>query len=971
MWVGSHHMRSARYAKCYSKASGWRGLQLCQSKQSLENHVVSQNKGSRMNDREELRLRAKAGSTGVANSGAIVSNECSANDSPDPISRISGRMSMTRANPIYKSSPAGPSGYRAFLRLGLSVGTLLIAGVPGYAAELSRAEELLETGKYAECAELATEGIKESRFDETWQHLKIQSQMAQGLYPEALETTEDALGRFRSSIRLRWLARDVYRHNGQSRMAGRRLEEIERLVQRRPSRYGDSANRLVLGQYLLEKGADARQVLDLFYKPVKQRRPDYVPAYIASGELALEKNDYRLAADEFRQALKVKPQSVAGLYGLARALAPSEPEESGQLLSAALKINPNHVDCLLMLVDGHVDAEEYSRAETVLKRIERINPRHPRAWAYQAVLAHLSNDSKSEQSCRDEALSSWSENPEIDHLIGRKLSQKYRFSEGAGYQRRALEIDPDYLPAKVQLSQDLLRLGQEEAGWKLAGEVFDKDGYNVVAHNLVTLQEQLNRFETLEQGGIILRMDAREARIYGHRALKLLLRAKQQLCEKYDVELSEPVIVEVFPEQQDFAIRTFGLPGGAGFLGVCFGPVITANSPASRGDNPTNWESVLWHEFCHAVTLRKTRNKMPRWLSEGISVYEEKQADVSWGKTMTPKYREMVLGGELTRVGQLSGAFLQPPSPLHLQFAYYESSLVVEYLVEKFGIDAMKQILDDLAVGMPINEALGRHTVSIEQLEQEFAEFASERANNLAPQADWEKPGDPSVDPHAQLDEQTLARWNEAHPNSYWGLQLLAKRRMAANQWKAAKEPLQKLIGLYPDDISADCAHRLLAAVHRELGETVEEREVLSHLASLDADAVDVYLRLMKLDAAEGDWQRVAEVAERMLAVNPLIAAPHRSLAQAAEHLGDDVRAISSYQALLEMDPVDPAELHYRLARLQKNAGDLEASRRQVLQSLEEAPRFRAALRLLLDIESETQNNSGESAKPVGETLGR
>ena len=59
--------------------------------------------------------------------------------------------------------------------------------------------------------------------------------------------------------------------------------------------------------------------------------------------------------------------------------------------------------------------------------------------------------------------------------------------------------------------------------------------------------------------------------------------------------------------------------------------MITANSPASQGEHPANWEAVLWHEFCHVVTLSKTHNKMPRWLSEGISVYEEAQEDASWG----------------------------------------------------------------------------------------------------------------------------------------------------------------------------------------------------------------------------------------------------------------------------------------------------------------------------------------------------
>ena len=327
-------------------------------------------------------------------------------------------------------------------------------------------------------------------------------------------------------------------------------------------------------------------------------------------------------------------------------------------------------------------------------------------WAYRAVLAHLQSDAEQVEVCRQAALQRWPANPQVDYLIGKKLSQKYRFASGADCQRQALEFDPKYLPAKIQLAQDLLRLGDEERGWPLAEEVNKQDGYNIVAHNLVALQDSMRKFRTLEGDGFLLRMDENEAAIYGRRVLELLARARQTLCAKYDVQIDEPVIVEMFPRQQDFAIRTFGLPGGAGFLGVCFGRVITANSPASQGETPANWEATLWHEFCHVVTLHKTHNKMPRWLSEGISVYEERQADPTWGQTINPHYREMMLGDDLTPVSQLSGAFLHPPTPRHLQFAYYESSLVVEYLAEKYGLETLKRILVDLGAGMPINDSL-------------------------------------------------------------------------------------------------------------------------------------------------------------------------------------------------------------------------------------------------------------------------
>ena len=88
--------------------------------------------------------------------------------------------------------------------------------------------------------------------------------------------------------------------------------------------------------------------------------------------------------------------------------------------------------------------------------------------------------------------------------------------------------------------------------------------------------------------------------------------------------------------------------------------MITANSPASQGEHPSNWEAVLWHEFCHVVTLSKTRNKMPRWLSEGISVYEEGQENPAWATAFDPRFARMILARRPDPAEPLSSAFLTP-----------------------------------------------------------------------------------------------------------------------------------------------------------------------------------------------------------------------------------------------------------------------------------------------------------------------
>lgn len=813
-------------------------------------------------------------------------------------------------------------------------------------ANITDAQKLFKSGKYLECIAACDDAIEDERLDEAWWALKIRAELATGQYSLALETFQAANDRHERSIPLLLLGYDVYRVNDRPREADEMLLVIRALASRTPWRYTDAASRVALGRSLLRAGADARQVLELFYDQARKDNPTAVEPYLASGELALEKHDPALAAEAFAEAAKRDPDDPDVHLGLARAFE-SDAERATASLNKALELNPRHVESLLFQADNLLDREDYEKAEALLARALEVNPQYSRAFAYRAALAHLQGDKQREESSRREALNLWDTNPEVDHLIGLKLSQNYRFAEGAEYQRRALRFAPAYRPARVQLCQDLLRLGEEDDGWRLAAEAFKEDPYNVLAYNLVTLHDTLARFRTLQSDHFLLRMDTHEAQIYGQRALRLLERGRQKLCDKYGVVLTRPVTVEIFPQQKDFAVRTFGMPGGEGFLGVCFGNVVTVNSPASRGANPSNWEAVLWHEFCHVVTLNKTRNKMPRWLSEGISVYEERLETPAWGQSMNPQYRQWVLEGNATPVSKLSSAFLRPPTPMHLQFAYYESSMVVQYVVERFGLPAVRKVLSDLGESVAINDALAKHTEPLDKLDASFDAWFRGQAEQLGKgkEVDWKKP---ELDLDA--DSAAMRAFNEQHPNNFWGLLGEGRALLAEKKHSDAIAPLEKAAALYPNYGEAGGPYLLLAAAHRELENVKAERAMLEKHVALSAEAIEPRVRLMEIAAAEKDWKAVREHAEQVLGINPLVPPPHRYVAKAAEALGDRPLAIEAQRTLLLLDPLDRADHHYQLARLLVAENQLPAARSEVVRALEEAPRFRDAHRLLLEI---------------------
>ena len=808
--------------------------------------------------------------------------------------------------------------------------------------EPEEADLALQKGDYRAAIDLARKIIPERPRNEEIRLTLLRALTITGQYPEARNALTNALTEVTGSIRLLWEGRNVFQAVGETNRAAELTEQVRQMMSDRPWGFREPVNIVVFGEALLSFGVDPKDVLEKVFGAAQKLTTKIPEPWIARGRLALDKHDYPLAAKIFREAAEKFHKNPDILFGLAQAVGGGDQREASAALEAVLAINPHHLPSLLLLADQRIDSEDEEEAQKHLSEVLAVNPWHPDAWAYRAVLAHLHGDAAAETAARDKALHFWNSNPRVDYLIGEKLSQKYRFSEGAAHQRQALQFDPEYAPAQLQLARDELRLGNEEAGWKLATSSYQHDAYDIEAFNLVQLKDTIDRFVTLTNADLLVRMEPKEAAIYGDRALQLLERARRQLTAKYQVELVRPTTVEIFNDQKDFGVRTFGMPENPGFLGVCFGRVVTANSPAANTAQPVNWEAVLWHEFCHSVTLTLTHNRMPRWLSEGISVYEEIQANPSWGQHLNPRYREMILKGELTPVSKLSGAFLAPPSPLHLQFAYFEAEWVVEFIVEHYGQDHLLGLLQDLRDATDLPVALARRTAPAKALDAEFDQFARQRAEAFGKGLDWTRP--PS---EASADgKDRLLTWAKDHPTNYWAMQIRGQTFSENGQWTEARDAWRQLLERQPGQTGPESAYWSLAAACRELGDTAGELDALNRGAELDHEAPDAYQRLIELAAQRGDWSEMQRNCQRWLAVNPLVAPPYRYLAQAAEAVGNSAHAVEAYLALLQLDPPNPAQLEFQLARALHRIGDATA-KGHLLRALEETPRHREALHLL------------------------
>ena len=214
---------------------------------------------------------------------------------------------------------------------------------------------------------------------------------------------------------------------------------------------------------------------------------------------------------------------------------------------------------------------------------------------------------------------------------------------------------------------------------------------------------------------------------------------------------------------------------------------------------------------------------------------------------------------------------------------------------------------------------------------------------------------------------QAIATWLKKHPKSFRGRRRLAARLVAERKWPEAKAVLLEREGTLPGICRA--GERLRAAGRastNKRSDPAAEHEVWRNWRRATATPRRPTCGCMELDEAAGDWPAVARNAHRLLAVNPLIPAPHRQLARAAEHLGDATR---------RSPPTGPSPCSTTPTRprcitawrsCSSQAGKTDEARREVLKSLEEAPRFLDRPSLLLELVEPTGTTPGRPAATPG-----
>ena len=730
-----------------------------------------------------------------------------------------------------------------------------------------------------------------------------------------------------------------------------RREEGRRLLQTVLTRGAGNSSASVLRLGLAARALGRFQDANTFLRSAGTMAPGDPVMSTAWGELFLEKYNYADAVRSFQEALEAGPDYIPARLGLARATLDRDPAAAKAAAEGVLELNPNHVPAHLLLAELSLDERQRDDARASIQRALEVNPNSLEARALDGAIAFLEARTDDFEAGAAAALALNPVYGDVYRMAGDHAARNYRFDEAVALTRRALEIDPASTRAHADLGMHLLRTGDEAESRRQLETAFEADPYDVVTFNLLAMLDTVDTFETMRDGDLVVRLHPDEAGVMREHVMPLARQALDTLSELYQFKPVGPILIEMFPKHDDFAVRTIGLPGFIGALGACFGRVVTLDSPTARPPGQFSWTTTLWHEMAHVITLQMSNNRLPRWLSEGISQLEERRARPEWGREMEVRFAQALEEGSLLKIRDLNEGFSNPRT---ISLVYHQSSLVADHLIDTYGEPALWRLLRAYGEGLETEEAfVSAFDATVDEVQESFdarleREYAALRAALETPE----------IPEDASLEE--LRAMAAGTPGSF-GIQMrLAQALQQAGDSSAAIEALERASRLIPAANGEANPNAAIARIAMEQGDTPRAIRALEAVMMVDSADVESARQLAALLEPLGDVGRTAAAYGIVAELDPFDGQAQAVVGRRALDQHDAARALRAFRSALATGPADRATAHLDLGEAYFMAGQLEDAKRETIAALEIAPSFERAQNLLLD----TITAQADSAAP-------
>ena len=675
------------------------------------------------------------------------------------------------------------------------------------------------------------------------------------------------------------------------------------------------------------------------------------------GDLFLDKYNAPDARVSYESVLKRAPNDADALLGLAQVEEFEGKSTVTATLRKALTANPRLVGALAMQARLQLESEMWDSATVSARRALSVDSTSMRAWSVLGAVAWLRGDSATFRSALASATAIQPRPSDFYAELAEAAVRQRRYEEAVRLAERAVSYDSLSVRALGVLGTNELRTGRMAAGKATLDRAFALDAFNVWHKNTLDLLDKLKDFRTIRQGRFELVAPAEEADLLALYALPLLERAFDSLQVRYQFTPPTPVRLEFYGYHADFSVRSVGLTG-LGALGVSFGSLLAMDTPSARDKGSFNWGSTAWHELTHAFTLGASAHRVPRWLSEGMSVLEEGRAQRGWGGDASVQFIAALNAGLLHPISNLSEGFVRPRFPDEIGFSYYQASLFCEMVESQKGAKALPAMLaayrDGLGTAEVFQKVLGQSTA---QVDLEFARWM--RARFAVPLRSIT--AERTVSGTSQIAVQGGSRPEivgmVTPKGEFVEAMKSAMEAMEQRQKDSTRVRLERAQALFPEYAGDDSPAWMLAQLAHDRGDTATALAQVSIVTGRNETAWEPNLLEADLRERRRDAAGAMTALSRMLWISPYDNSVHERLATLATARGDHALALRERRAIVANRPADVMNARYELARALAATGDVTAARRELLQVLEQAPSFEKAQALLLELRGKPQHD--------------
>jgi cellulose synthase operon protein C len=625
---------------------------------------------------------------------------------------------------------------------------------------------------------------------------------------------------------------------------------------------------------------------DALFQEALHRDPKNAPAYVGMALVSADGFDEK-AVEWAARAIQLDPKLVEAHEVMANlALEDSDTKKAAAEADTAIGLSPDALNALAIRAAIELLADK--PPDAWLDKIREVNPTYGDAYA---LIAH--------------------------HLVFNR-----RYDDGVAYYRKAVALDPQLWPARSELGINLMRLGQVDEPRQQLEMCYNAGYRDAATVNSLRLLDSYKNFIVYKDDTTILKLHKNEADLLRPYFEEVLKDAIATYEKKYKMKLPGPVQVEVYPDHEDFAVRTLGMPG-LGALGVTFGEVVAMDSPSGRKPGDFHWAATLWHEMSHVYILTATNHRVPRWFTEGLAVHEETEANFEWGDRITPDILVAINERKLLPVAELDRGFVRPDYPGQVIVSYFQAGRICDYIQSRWGADKLLDMVHSFAQirSTPdvIREDLG---LSADEFDKQFTKWLMNDVGKTA----------------ANFDE-----WRK-------GIEQLAQFDKEKNYDEVLKNGPQ-VLSLYPEYIYEANVYEFLAAADLAKEDKKAASAILTRYEKMGGRNPGTLKELASLEKDLGEPQEAAATLDRINYIYPMNEDLHRQLGDLWFAQDNYKGAIREYGAVVAMHPLDKASAQFSLAQAYYANGQKDQAETNVLAALEAAPDFRPAQKLLLQIE--------------------